>query len=243
MIAAAGSGQRLGAGGPKAFVDLGGRPMIEWSLRALEEARSIGSILVAIPPGSEADAERSAALAAPGTPTVVVPGGASRPESVALALERVETDLLAIHDAARPLIGAGLIDRVLARLEAEQSADGVIAAAPLKDTVKRASAPRAAETMPAETGTVAETLNRELLWGAQTPQAFRAKALREAQASAREAGKLDSATDEAWLIERVGGRVLLEPAPASNLKVTTSVDLRVAESLLAADAARGFERE
>jgi len=138
VVAAAGSGQRLGAGGPKAFVDLGGRALIEWSLAALDAARSIGAIVIAAPAGFEREAELAAELAAPQAAVVVTPGGATRAASIELALEHVRGDLVAIHDAARPLIGAGLVDRIVGRLEADPGADAAIAAAPLTDTVKRA---------------------------------------------------------------------------------------------------------
>lgn len=222
MIAAAGSGQRLGTGGPKAFVDLAGRPMIEWSLLALAQAETIDVVVIAAPPGFEHQAERSAA-ATSGVPTVVLPGGESRARSVALALAEVESELVAVHDAARPLVTAELVDRVVRRL-AGSGADGVIAAAPITDTLKRAGE---------EGSVVSASVDRSGLWSAQTPQAFRVEALRDAQLSAAEAGMLETATDEAWLLERAGGEVLLERSRAANLKVTNHGDLAQATSLLA----------
>jgi 2-C-methyl-D-erythritol 4-phosphate cytidylyltransferase len=215
VIAAAGSGERLGAGGPKAFVELGGRSLLEWSLQACRDAESIGAIVVAAPPGEEGRVEEDG--------VEVVPGGATRSESVAAALERVETELVAIHDAARPLATSELFDAVLGELAATERAAGVIAAAPLTDTVKEAGDDRIVE----------RTLDRSRLWGAQTPQAFRTTALREAIAAA-DAGE---ATDEAMLVEAAGGVVLLhDPAApgttAPNIKVTSAGDLRVAELLL-----------
>jgi 2-C-methyl-D-erythritol 4-phosphate cytidylyltransferase len=217
VIAAAGSGQRLGAGGPKALIRLRGRPMIEWSLIALAEAESIGAIVIAAPPGAEAEIERLA-----GGRATVITGGATRAESVRLALEAGEGDVVAIHDAARPLVTPELVDRLVARL-ADSDADGVIAASPIADTMKRAGAE----------GAIAETVDRSGLWAAQTPQAFRTEALRSAQTTARDAGELEAATDEAWLIERAGGVVLVEPTGSPNLKVTDPSDLAVAEALLA----------
>lgn len=217
MIAAAGSGLRLGAGCPKALVELHGRPLLEWSLLALGAAATIEAIVVAAPAGHEAEVEELTAGRAE-----VLAGGASRAESVRLALGAVRGELVAIHDAARPLISPQLVDRVVSRLSGDAGADGVIAAAPLADTVKRAGAG----------DVVAATVDRRDLWAAQTPQAFRVAALRSAQAAAHEAGELDAATDEAWLIERTGGTVLLEPVGAFNLKVTDPADLTVAEVLL-----------
>ena len=213
MIAAAGSGQRLGAGGPKAFVELAGRPLIGWSLEALAAADSIERVVVAAPPGHETDLEGAE----------VVAGGATRAESVRLAMAAADADLVVIHDAARPLATPELFDRVVARL-AESGADGVIAAAPVADTLKLAG----------EGEEIVRTVDRDGLWAAQTPQAFRAVPLRRAQA----AGELEAATDEASLIERAGGRVLLVANDEPNPKVTTSADLRTVEALLAARAGR-----
>ncbi len=233
MVAAAGSGQRLGAGGPKAFVEVGGRPMIEWSLEALDRSRSIGSIIVAAPAGFERDAELAASLAAPKAELIVLPGGSTRAQSINLALERVGgAGIVAIHDAARPLLSPALVDRVVGRLAAG-GAEAVIAAAPIADTVKRARAPRS-EPEGSDSSTIAETIDRDALWAAQTPQAFGVTALREAQAAALERGDLEQATDEAWLIEQAGGQVLIEETAGMNLKVTTAADLAVAEALLQA---------
>ena len=213
MIAAAGSGQRLGAGGPKAFVDVAGRPLLEWSVRALRAAGSIGGVIVAVPEGFEGQL---------GEGVTAVTGGPSRAESVRLAMAAVDTELVVVHDAARPLLTAALVDRVVGRLSGSGAA-GVIAAAPVADTLKLAG----------EGERIAETVDRRGLWAAQTPQAFRCDALRAAQGEAAAAGYLDQATDEAWLIERSGGEVLLEAPEQPNLKVTTAADVSVAAALLA----------
>lgn len=223
MIAAAGSGERLGAGGPKAFVELAGRSLLEWSLAAAAEAAATQALVVAAPDGFEEAAEAVIAAAAPDLAAQVVPGGASRAESVRRAIEVVATDLVLVHDAARPLAPTALFDAIVRRLEREPAA-AVIAAAPIRDTVKRAAG---------EATRVECTLAREHLWSAQTPQGFRVEALRAAQAAAEQAGELAEATDEARLIERAGGEVLLEEAPAYNVKVTTAEDLVVTEALLA----------
>jgi 2-C-methyl-D-erythritol 4-phosphate cytidylyltransferase len=145
---------------------------------------------------------------------------------VARALARVGSEVVVIHDAARPLVTASLIDSVARRLADRPNADGVIAAAPLTDTVKRSREPRGEGDEP----TIAGTEDRDHLWAAQTPQAFRTAALRDALAADPQGAA--TATDEAMLIERAGGTVLIEPAPSWNLKVTTTEDLRVAELLL-----------
>jgi 2-C-methyl-D-erythritol 4-phosphate cytidylyltransferase len=219
----------VGAGGPKAFVELAGRPMVEWSIEALRGAGSVGEIVVAAPPGAEHEHEFT------GGDLFVVAGGEMRAESVRNGLERVETELVAIHDAARPLLTAELVEEVIAAIAADPGADGAIAAAPVSDTIKRA-APRSRSAFASLEGAnahlaVEETVDRAELWAAQTPQVFRVETLRRALEADPEA--VAAATDEAMLVEAAGGRVLIHPAPAANIKVTTPLDLRVAELLLA----------
>ena len=211
MIAAAGSGQRLGAGGPKALVELAGRPMLDWSLEAFRAAASVDEIIVATPPGEE--------QAVAGRGVTAVAGGEHRSESVANALELCGGEIVVVHDAARPLVTPQLIDAVVGDLAADREAAGVIAASSVTDTIKQAR----------RDGPVERTLDRSGLWAVQTPQAFRADALREALA---DLDSLAEATDDAMLVERRGGRILIHAAPPDNLKVTTPLDLRVAELLL-----------
>ncbi len=219
MIAAAGSGERLGAGGPKAFVQLGGRPMLAWSLVALDGATSVQAVVVAAPPGAE---DRVAEVAeAAGVEADVVPGGEHRSQSVANALEHVDTELVVVHDAARPLVAPELIDEVVRRLEHDKDVTGVIAAAPVTDTIKEASRSRR----------VLRTPERERMWAVQTPQAFRTEPLRDAIDSHPD--QLGTVTDDAMLVERAGGEVLIHAASPENLKVTTPLDLRIAEMVLA----------
>jgi 2-C-methyl-D-erythritol 4-phosphate cytidylyltransferase len=241
VIAAAGSGERLGAGGPKAFVPLAGRPMVEWSIAAFRSA-GVAEIVVAVPPGHsyEPAAVEPHGSDAPEAPVEVrvLAGGETRSASVSNALAAVGTDLVAIHDAARPLLTPALVKGVVTTLTADPEAAGAIAAAPVTDTVKRV-APQSAATSAALGGdgtpnaafVVEETLDRAELWAAQTPQVFRVGALREALSGDPEA--VAAATDEATLVEAAGGRVLIHPVEADNLKVTTPLDLRLAEQLLA----------
>jgi 2-C-methyl-D-erythritol 4-phosphate cytidylyltransferase len=211
VIAAAGSGQRLGAGGPKAFVQVAGRPLLDWSLEAFRSAASVAEIVVAAPPGGQdAIAERG---------VVAVAGGDHRSESVAKALELCGGEIVVVHDAARPLVTPGLIDAVVGGLAAAEEAAGVIAATPVTDTIKQVT----------DRAQVERTLDRAGLWAVQTPQAFRADALREALS---DPDSLPDATDDAMLVERQGGRILIHSTSAENIKVTTSFDLRVAELLL-----------
>ena len=226
IIAAAGSGERLGAGGPKAFVPVAGRPMVEWSIAAFRACESVHSIVVAAPPG------HVGALA--GHDLGGVEGGETRAQSVANALQAVGTGYVAIHDAARPLLTPELAEALVADLDASKDAAGVIAAAPVNDTIKRAVEKSSAELSTSEVShsalRILTTEDRAQLWRAQTPQVFRTEALREALASAE---RPEEATDEAMLIEAVGGTVLIHPVAEQNLKVTTPLDLRIAEMLLA----------
>ncbi|MFN8162680.1 MAG: 2-C-methyl-D-erythritol 4-phosphate cytidylyltransferase [Solirubrobacterales bacterium] len=226
-MAAAGSGERLGAGGPKAFVPLAGKPMIEWSIDAFRACDSVHSIVVAAPPGHVHD------LA--GHDLGVVSGGATRARSVANAMEAVGTALVAIHDAARPLLTPELVEALVASLDDSPEAAGVIAATAVTDTIKEAGeGTRPAlgtHAVPNAGLVVSRTVDRSRLWAAQTPQVFRTDALREALGGSPE--KLDEATDEAMMIEMAGGAVLIHSTGPENLKVTTPLDLRVAEMLLA----------
>jgi 2-C-methyl-D-erythritol 4-phosphate cytidylyltransferase len=209
LIVAAGRGERLGANRPKAFVELAGRPLLSYSLDVLRCVPAIERIVVALPPG----------IAAP-PDTVGVVGGRVRSDSVRRALDAAGPgDPVLVHDAARPLLDRDLVERVLA---AVHGADAAIAATPVTDTVKRAS----------PGGIVERTLERATLWAVQTPQVFRRAALEQALDVPEEL--LAQATDDAWLVERNGGSVRIVPAPRENLKVTTPLDLRVAELLLAA---------
>jgi 2-C-methyl-D-erythritol 4-phosphate cytidylyltransferase len=207
LLVAAGRGERLGASGPKAFVMLGGRPMLEWSLDALRAAPSVERVVVAVPPG----------LSWVGGGEVVE-GGEARSQSVRNALAAAgDADVVVVHDAARPLVSAELVERCVAELDG--GVDAVIAAAPVTDTVKEAS-----------DGTVLRTLDRTRLWAVQTPQVFRAAALRAALAQPDEV--LAAATDDAGLIEARGGVVRVVESSPRNLKVTTPTDLALAELLL-----------
>jgi 2-C-methyl-D-erythritol 4-phosphate cytidylyltransferase len=204
-------------------VEVAGRPLIDWSLDAFAGARTIGPVVVAVPPGHERRL---------GDGVVVVAGGGHRSESVAAGLERVDSELVAVHDAARPLLTPELIDEMVERLASRPDAAAVIAAAPLTDTVKRAREPRPERgEFPRGGPTVAQTVSRDHLWAAQTPQVFRTAALRDALDT--DPQRLAAATDDAMLVEKAGGKVLIHPSPSENLKITTPLDLEVAELLLA----------
>jgi 2-C-methyl-D-erythritol 4-phosphate cytidylyltransferase len=214
LIVAAGRGERLGSGIPKALVTLAGKPMLEWSVAALRRVPAVGKIVVALPP--------EAIDAAPAG-TVPVPGGNVRSQSVREALRATKDgDPVIVHDAARPLASTELFERGLAELESS-GADAVIAAVRVADTIKQVSD---------DGRTVGRTLERSRLWAVQTPQTFRREALWRALLEAPEE-LLATATDDAWLVERRGGTVRVLESSAENLKVTTALDLRLAELLLA----------
>jgi 2-C-methyl-D-erythritol 4-phosphate cytidylyltransferase len=197
--------------------------MIEWSIDAFRACESVGSIVVAAPPGHEGEVASQ--------DLTVVSGGATRAQSVANALEVVGTEIVAIHDAARPLLTPEMVEALVADLEANREAAGVIAAAPVADTIKRASDSNLqfATSEGVNRNLVKRTEDRSKLWAAQTPQLFRTEALRDALAAAE---RPEGATDEAMLVEGAGRAVLLHPVEGENLKVTTPLDLRVAELLL-----------
>jgi 2-C-methyl-D-erythritol 4-phosphate cytidylyltransferase len=220
ILVAAGAGVRMGAGRPKALIPLAGRPMLAWSLDALERSARIDGIVVVVPDGAVDEAR--AALGPRAAAWTIMPGGDSRAASVRAGLGAAphELERVLVHDAARPLLRAELVGAVLDGLE---GADGAIAAAPVADTLKRVG----------DDLLVTGTVRREGLWGAQTPQAFAAAPLRRAVEGAAAAGRLHEATDCASLVEAAGGRVRIVPSGAPNLKVTTPADLAVAEALLA----------
>lgn len=196
--------------------------MFQWSLDAFRACDSVRSIVIAAPPGHERDV-------ADGEDLDVVEGGATRAQSVTNALEAVETDFVAIHDAARPLLTPELVEALVAVLGGDSEAAGVIAAAPVTDTIKKSSGQLSTHTVPNRPLAIERTEDRAQLWAAQTPQVFRTEALREALAAAE---RPEEATDEAMLVEQAGGTVLIHPVEGQNLKVTTPLDLQVAELLL-----------
>lgn len=214
LIVAAGSGQRLGAGGPKALVELSGRPLYAWSVDAFRRATRIDRIFVAVPPGQAGQFEE------PGI--ITVEGGETRSHSVANGLAAITADgdpgMVVVHDAARPLVSPALIDAAVIGLDSDPELHALIAAAPMTDTVKRLG----------EDGIVVETLDRSELVSVQTPQVFRIPNLRAAIA----AGDLSAATDDASLVEAVGGSVGVIESPSGNIKVTVPADLELAALLL-----------
>ena len=219
VVVAAGRGDRLGLDRPKAFAKLGGRPLLAESLERLEGSGWVDSIVVVAPEEWEEPSILLAEEIGAGKVTACVAGGATRVESVQAGVAEIGAEALVVlvHDAARPLLVAEVVERVLAPLG--EGWDGAVPALPVADTLKRA----------AEDGTVLETVDRTGLHAVQTPQAFLAPVLREALA-----GDLAEASDCAALVERRGGRVRVVEGDRRLIKVTTQADLDLVESLLSA---------
>lgn len=216
IVAAAGAGSRLGLERPKAFAALAQRPLLAESLERLDRCPWVDAVVVVAPPGWEEPVILLAEELAASKVVACVTGGATRAESVRAGLAEVPAEALAVlvHDAARPLVTDAVVERVLAPLS--EGFDGAVPALDVADTLKRVDGTEVVETVP-----------REGLVRAQTPQAFLPQALRRAFA-----GDLASATDCASLVERAGGRVAVVEGDARLLKITTADDLALVEAWL-----------
>ena len=235
LVLAAGQGSRLGQG-PKAALELGGRPLASWSLKTLGACAAVDRVVVVGDEATLAPALASLSPAARGKVAGVVAGGASREESCALGLAAAGDDaaIVLVHDAARPFASDALFTAVAAAADRTGAA---LAAVPLTDTLKRGDA----------AGRVATTIPRTGLWRAQTPQGARADLLRRAHAEAALVRGADPATrtaaedgaigtDDVALVERLGADVEIVPGEAWNLKLTTAEDLAWAEAWLGSRA-------
>ncbi|MGI6132636.1 MAG: 2-C-methyl-D-erythritol 4-phosphate cytidylyltransferase [Bacillota bacterium] len=239
VVAAAGSGTRMGAAVPKQYLDLGGVPIVVRSIAALASSGAVGEMVAAVPSGDEERFEREivrryslSSLFERGC--TVVAGGSSRQASVTRALGAVsgEYEIVVVHDAARPLVTAG---EVWAAVEAAMEWGAATCATAPTDTVKSvmaATTHRAAHF-------VAETLDRSRLRMIQTPQAFKLSVLREAH----EHSNGSPATDDCALVERLGLPVAVVPGSRRNIKITNPLDLAVAEALLASESRVGAGAE
>jgi 2-C-methyl-D-erythritol 4-phosphate cytidylyltransferase len=223
LIAAAGSGRRMGADRNKLLLPLAGRPVLAWTLDAALACPAIRWIGLV---GQPQDAEAIAAIVAaarPDRPVAWILGGETRQDSVSRGLEALPADAEAvlIHDGARCLVGPDLLAACATALrEAMAEGAGIVAATPVTDTIKEV-----------EGGTITVTPDRSRLWAAQTPQGFGVAQLRRAHDTARAEGW--SVTDDAALFERLGQPVRVLEAPPSNIKLTTTFDLTIAAAVLA----------
>lgn len=214
IVPAAGSGLRLGAGVPKAFVELGGLSMVVRAVDGLLGSGAVGRVVVVVP----AAQVTAAGALFPDRPVTVVPGGADRTASVAAGLRALasDVDVVLVHDAARPLTPSDVVRRVVAAVRSGLPA--VIPVLPVTDTVKQVDGD----------GVVTATVDRSALRAVQTPQGFRASVLVRAHD-----GATGASTDDAGLVEALGEHVHTVPGDPVAFKVTTAWDLRIAELLLA----------
>ncbi|MDO8358246.1 MAG: 2-C-methyl-D-erythritol 4-phosphate cytidylyltransferase [Nitrospirota bacterium] len=225
VVPAAGKGLRMGGAVPKQFLSLGGEPIVVHSLRALQSAACIHDIILAVP-SADLDYCRNDLVVRYGFSKVtkVVPGGKERQDSVRLGLEHVpeETEIVLVHDAVRPFVTVAMIEAVVA---AARQHGGAIIALPMRDTVKQVGSDHL----------IQRTVDRQPLWLAQTPQAFRMDWLREAHRKAKVEGV--PATDDAFLFEWMGHSVVVVEGSGENIKVTRPEDMVIGEAILLSRAA------
>jgi len=217
IVPAAGTGERFGGERPKPFADLGGKPVIIRTLQVFESYPLVEGIVLVVHPDWLKDYKDLVAAHALKKVKAVVVGGDTRTQSVRNGLLALgaDADVVMVHDGVRPLVTPVII---AAGIDAVKAAGAAIAAVPVKPTIK---------VIDPKTQTVAETLDRELLWEVQTPQVFDRKVLEKAYAQDR-----DGATDDAVLVERMGVKVSVFMGSYANVKITTPEDLIVARALL-----------
>lgn len=228
VLVAAGRGERLGAEIPKAFYELHGRALLEFSTAVITSLPHSGQLVIVAPESHAAEALDIVDAVLPEASSwevTVVPGGRERHESVRFGLAALgdSIDTVLVHDAARPFASAALFERVIA--EVRRTGSGVIPALPVVDTIKRIDAE----------GVVHETVDRSSLVAVQTPQGFPCELLESAHATAQLHGDLP--TDDAELVQRDGGTVRTVPGEMQAHKLTSPADLPVLEHFLAANAA------
>jgi len=219
LVAAGGIGARLGLGGAKALVEIAGKPML---VRTLEQFTGVGLLddaVIVVPGGHEAAFEQALTSAFPSSQFTLVAGGAERQMSVSNGLETLDaaTEIVVIHDAARPFVTE---TSIRASIEAAEADGAATAAIPSVDTILRADSD----------AYLIDTPDRQALWACQTPQTFQIDVIRRAHESARRDGYL--ATDDASLVRRAGGRVKLVMGSPLNFKITTPTDLALAECVV-----------
>ncbi len=217
IIAAAGSGSRMGAPDNKIYLNLHGIPVLNWSLKLFCDCPLIDNIILVVAPSEKNQAAKLIKNNSFSKVTNIVAGGASRTASVreALAILPADCSLVAIHDGARPLLKEF---QLLAVLAAAKKTGAAILAEPVTDTIKQVD----------EAGHIVATLPRETLWRAQTPQVFRADIIKNAYAQNLEA------TDDAFLVEALGQPIVIVPGEKDNIKLTVPADLLLAELIIEA---------
>ncbi|TFD99317.1 2-C-methyl-D-erythritol 4-phosphate cytidylyltransferase [Jeotgalibacillus sp. R-1-5s-1] len=221
VIPAAGQGKRMGADRNKLLLTVKEVPVIIHTLRVFEADEACDGILLAIHPDDREELTRLLAEYNITKVKAMVPGGKERQNSVYEALKQAGADIVMIHDGARPFIKKETIHSLAKKA---QVSDGAIAAVPVKDTIKKVMG-----------GTVTETVERASLWSVQTPQAFRLDLILQAHKAAEEEGF--TGTDDASLVEKMGGKVTVIESDYDNIKLTTKEDLLFAEAILTKMAA------
>ena len=222
VVPAGGSGTRMGNEIPKQFLQLGGVPLLIHALRVFEASRTIAEIVVVVPEDAVISCREE--LLPPfafSKVSTVTAGGARRQDSVWNGLQAVDerTNIVVVHDAVRPFVTGTMVEDVV---DGARTHGAAIVAIPLHDTVKQVD----------PDGMIETTLDRQRLWSAQTPQAFHVELLREAHRSSQETGV--EATDDAFLVERIGRRVSIVNGSPDNIKITLQEDLVMGEAILAA---------
>ena len=225
VVAAAGQGARLEAGMPKQYVPLLGIPMLQRTLNTLSMCDQVDALVVAVNPGDVDYCLQEITAEAIDKVVGVVAGGDERALSVRNGLRALAAagtwDLVGVHDGARPLVTCEEIGRVVDRLAADPGLDGAVLGIPSTDTIKVVD----------EAGLITGTPERRSLWRAQTPQIFRWQVLMDAYRAPEEV--LLRATDDAALVEALGGRLTMVQGSSQNIKITDRSDLRLAEQILA----------
>jgi 2-C-methyl-D-erythritol 4-phosphate cytidylyltransferase len=218
IVVAAGSGTRLGLAKPKAFVSIGHQSLLQRVLQTISMVQAVGEVVITVPPGLQKLARAEAETARVQIPVKITEGGAERQDSVwiALMLTSAESDLIVVHDAARPFATPAMFS---ACIDTAARSGTAIVAIPVADTLKQIA-----------NGTIVTTVARDGLWQAQTPQAFSRELLMMAHERAAREGI--TATDDAQLCEQLGIDVKVVIGSALNLKITTLDDLRIAEAIV-----------
>ncbi len=220
VVPAGGAGTRMGNEVPKQFLQLGGVPLLVHALRVFESSKTISEIVVVVPEDAVTYCQQELLPQfAFSKISTVTAGGARRQDSVWNGVQAADerTKIVVVHDAVRPFVTGTMIEEVV---DGARTHGAAIVAIPLHDTIKRA----------APDGMIETTLDRQRLWSAQTPQAFNVELLREAHRSSQKAGV--EATDDAFLVERIGHRVSIVNGSPDNIKVTRPEDLVRGEAIL-----------
>lgn len=222
IIPAAGMGTRFIPGSNKPFYSLLGRPMLLWTLDAVSGVSEISEIIIAVKPSDMIETREILNRAGLRKPVRIAEGGRQRQDSVYNCLKLLggDTDIVVIHDGARPLVTAKIISESIRALTDSKEIDGTIAAVPPKDTIKESG----------PDGSIARTPDRKGLWSVQTPQVFRYATILKAYDEAAKAGYYS--TDDSALVERMGGRVIPVMGSYENIKITTPEDVLIAEAIM-----------